>query len=427
MNYESLKALDYRIGIISDLKVSLNETDNKEISRRYYTEVAYFVNTIYQNDELSFLFNELLNYSSRLTLNEEYSKAILNIRQSIKSIANQLLTHEKFTEFETIEKNGGWKNPFDSSAICIEVRPLLEGLRDLDNNKLCMRYVDIFTLLNSSDGLNGILNHFLRTSNLHIQGIKNELNSFNDNLLILHFHSKFQHDFLGVNSAFAIKNIYDAIHPVITTTDSNKQIINGWINSGENTIERDNLLSHCKRIKEYFHQKLTTKFSIDFAINKFKHYMEIFQIDYVSGNSETYFQREFELFMFNNGYYALSQGQVGNGRYDDIILDDNNAFLFEHKQIGFGNKSDSKLDCLNKFKSGKIQTEIYHQRLKLHPRLSNDVFIVIFSKHYIRLKNGTTNFKKEGINFNFKLICLDKKAPSKIKKVNEVDIAELFD
>ena len=377
MNFELLTALDYRIGLISELKVSLNETNNKEISRRYYTEVAYFVNTIYQNDELSFLFTELLSYSSRLHLNEEYSRAILNIRQAIKSIANQLLTHEKFTEFETKE-GSGWKSPFDGSYTTIEVRPLLERLRDLDNNKLIMRYSDIFTLLNSGDGLNGILNRFVSICDLNIQGIRNELNSFNDNLMILSFHSKFQHDFLGVNSALTIKNIYEAIHPVITTTDLNKQLFNSWINSGENMIERDNLLSHCKRIREYFHQKLSTKFSIDFVINKFKHYMEIFQIDCLSDYSETYFQREFELFMFNNGYYALSQGQVGNGRYDSIVLDENNAFLFEHKQIGFGIKSESKSDCFNKFKSGKIQTEIYHQRLRLHPRLSNDVFIIVF-------------------------------------------------
>jgi hypothetical protein len=391
MNYESLTALDYRIGIISELKVSLlNEPNNKEISRKYYTEVAYFVYTIYQNDELSFLFKELLSYSSKLPLNEEYSKAIYNIRQSIKSIANQLLTHEKFTEFESKE-GSGWKSPFDGSYLTIEVRPLLERLRDLDNNKLNMRYSDILTLLNSGDGLNGILNRFVSICDLNIQGIKNELNSFNDNLMILSFHSKFQHDFLGVNSAFAIKNIYEAIHPVITTTDLNKQLFNSWINSGESIIERDNLLSHCKRIREYFNQKLSTKFSIDFTINKFKHYMEIFQVDCVAGNSEAYFQREFELFMFNNGYYALSQGQVGNGRYDDIILDENNAFLFEHKQIGFGNKPESKLTCFNKFKSGKIQTEIYHQRLKIHPQLSNDVFIIVFSEYFIRLKNGTTN------------------------------------
>jgi hypothetical protein len=34
---------------------------------------------------------------------------------------------------------------------------------------------------------------------------------------------------------------------------------------------------------------------------------------------------------------------------------------------------------------------------------------------------------KDGINFNFRLICLDKKSPSKITMVDEVDIAELFD
>ncbi|MCY1719217.1 hypothetical protein OU798_02635 [Prolixibacteraceae bacterium Z1-6] len=428
MKFEILSALDYRIETITELKKLLSVDDDskyKEINKKINSEIAYFVYTIYHNDKLSFLFNELLSYSSKLTLNKDYTEAIINIKESIKSISSLLLSHEKFNEFE-IAENNGWKNPFADTNMSIKIRPLLEKFTDLDNNKLNMHYGDIYSLFYNNDGLNGILNRFFSFSKSTVPEIINHLENYNNDLKTITLHSKFEGDYLGVDSAFAIKRIYDAMHPTIISSNDVIYLILNLIQSGEKMFDVDELLFHCKRIREYLNQKLVTKFSIDYYVDRFKHYMEIFQMNNVSTADESYFQREFELFMFNNGYYALSEGKIGNGRYDNLVLDENNAFLFEHKQIGFGSKRETKKDSIDKIRSGKIQVDIYHKRLELLGSLSKEVYVIIFSKFHIKFRNGITNVLNEGINFNFKLICLDKKSPSKIQKVEEIDLNELF-
>lgn len=429
MNYKNqLDAINYRIEAISEIKRTLEKAtieNVKNIRKEYYLEVACFVHTLWENDDLSILFNELLSYSSRLGQRIEYAEAINKIKQSIKSIAAQILSHEHFKDLEK-DYCDGWVNPFDKFPVTIKLRNLLERLNEIDNLKLRLSYDEMYTLFASDDGLNGILDRFIRNSEDNFESIYLEMESFRDNLRILFFYNQFQHDYLGVNSAIQLQTIYRAIHPLFKTSEINERIFKGLIKSGDELIEADRLLYHCKKIREYFRQKLVSKFSIDTSINRFKHYMEVFYSSDLSISSEITFQKEFELFMFNNGFFALSQGQVGNGRYDNIIINEHNAFLCEHKQIGFGKEGETKKILLSKFLKSKIQTKIYHERLKLFPELSNDIYIIIYSKFYLCFKNAISDVQMNGLTFKFRLISFEKIAPTKIRKIEEIDIEGLL-
>ena len=427
-NNKLIDALDFRIKSIEDSKDILEKSlagNKKENRKKYYFDVGYFVHTIWENYDLKILFEELLSYSSQLKQREEYSTALSNINKSIKSIATQMLSHANFTAFEKEYGNINWVNPFEHLPL-LNIRTLLERLKDIDNNKLMHSYNNIYALFVNSDGLNGILNKFTRISETGYENIIKELNLFSDNLRILFFHEQFHYDYLGVNSAIQLQLIYRNVHPLFVPSEINEAMFNGFIKSGKDILEANNLLSHCKKIREYFKQKLNTKFSIEVSIQRFKQYMEVFYKSEDSKYSEDIFQKEFELFMFNNGYFALSQGKVGNGRYDNIILNENNAFLCEHKQIGFGRIKETKKKQIEKFQSSKIQAKIYHERLRLFPDLSNDIYIMLFSKYYLRFKDNISDIQIDGLNYKFKLICLEKVVPSKIKKIEEIDIAEII-
>ena len=422
-----IDSLDFRINSILDSKEILEKSlsgNKKENRKKYYFEVAYFVHTIWENYDLKILFEELLSYSSQLKQRKDYSEALSNINNSIKSIASQMLSHSTFSRFEKKYGSVNWVNPFEHLPL-LKIRILLERLKNIDNNKISVSYNFIYTLFVNNDG-NGIFNRFFQNSEVGYENIVNELNVFSDNLRILFFYEQFYNDYLGVNSAIQLQNIYRNLHPLFIPSEINEAVFNNFIKSGEDTIEANNLHAHCKRIRDYFKQRLSTKFSIEASIERFKHYMEVFYKGETSKGSEDIFQKEFELFMFNNGYFALSQGKVGNGRYDNIILNENNAFLCEHKQIGFGKIKETKKKQIEKFQSSKIQAKIYHERLRLLPDLSNDIYIIVFSKYYLRFKDNKADIPRDGLNYKFRLICLEKIVPSKIRNVEEIDIAEII-
>jgi len=423
-----IDALDIRIASIEYSKKKLESSlpeNAKENRKTYYSEISYFVHTIWQNYDLKLIFEELLSYKSSLKNRMDYLEVLNNLNKSIESIAYEMLNHPDFENFER-KNDTTWKNPFEHHP-SLSVRILLERLQDLKKNELIIPYEELPSFFSSGDRLNGILDKWNQTCSYGFEKIISELTTFHENLKVLFYYEQFQNDYLGVNSAIQLQTIYRHSHPLFISTGVNESFYTSLIKSGEDISEANDLLFHCKKIKDYLRFRLDTAFSIDVSVIRFKHYMEIYFAGKISRNAEKEFQHEFELFMFNNGYFALSEGQVGNGRYDDIILDGNNAFLCEYKQIGFGkNGKESKESQIKKIQSAEIQTQIYHDRLQILQDLSKVVYIIIFSRYYLRFKNDKSDLYKNGLHFKFNIINLERKSPSKIKGISYIDIEDII-
>ena len=417
--------LDFRIEAIENSKNILDNStiEKKENRKKYYLDVAYFIHAIYENYDLRLLFEELLSYQIHLQEKKSYIAAVGTVKTSIRRIATKILSHPKFNEFEKRQNGGDWINPFEILPF-FKLKQLLLRLKTEKVKPFRIPFDQVYTLYINHDGLNGILNRFFKVTEDKFENILKELDIFRENLRILFFHEQFQYDYLGIGSAVQLQLIYRNLHPLFDPREINESFYKSILNKGEDISDADKLLGYCKRIRDYFKQKLNTNSSIEIAIIRFKHFMEIFYNGIQENPSEKSFAIEFELFMFNNGYLALSEGQIGNARYDNIILDANNAFLCEHKQIGFSKGNERRTAEINKFRSAQIQSQIYHDRLILLPNLSNNVYIIVFTKFNMKFYNNIDVVQKDGINFKFVLISLDKTPPSKLKPF-EINILDL--
>lgn len=419
-----LEILDSRIKLIKKAKKQCQDQNSislKKCRKKYYFEIAYYIHSIKENYELNQLFDELLNYRKNLRNFDEYRNAEISIEKSLKEISIELLQKN---DFEIINEKLGntWSNPFDSWGT-LNVKEILEKLSNLNENRLLQNYSDLRNLIFNDDGLNGIVNRWHRVNNENFESVFEHINSITDKIQILNYYEDFKYGFTGGKAAKKLNEFYLSIHPIYVE-DIFLNIYRSAIHNGEDIGDISELLDYCEVLRDYFNKKLSNKFSIENSILKFKHYMEVFNEKYGKENPEKDFQKDFELFLFNNGYFALSEGQVGNGRFDDIVINQNNAFLCELKQEGFRkNKNFTTTNTIRKkIESAKIQTKTYHERLREFPNLSTDVFVIIFCKNYSRFKNDENRIQFDSLTFNFFIVNLNKNSPSTQKIVNFIDI-----
>ena len=420
-----IQSLNFRIDTISDaLKILINSSQEKkkEATVSYRTEIAFFIHFVKNSYLSKSLFEELLNYNSILDSSIEYISIIREATNRYKQIAQLIETHPDFEKF-TAECDDDWSNPFGGSST-IKASLLLKKLANLSE----------FTPSKNIDNFNHIYNILVsiceRWQN-HIRetDLTEIVKSFDNcrkELFRLEYLTGFQKEYVGANCAIRLNHLFNAVIPLHHPKSSGEGIFEGLIVSGTD-IEKDELyFNDCKKIKNYIIQKFDEGFSIEATVRSFITYMECYRKASDFPKGEKQLQKEFELYLFDKGYFPLSEVQLKNARIDTLSVNDSNAFLIEYKQIGWSKKEISLKRELDKLRSSFIQSEIYSKRLSVYPSIKKEIYIIIFSKRYFIFKNGNNILKYNGLTFIFHMVYLGDENPSKIKNTEIFDIETII-
>lgn len=424
-----LEGLESRLESIAyvDKNLKMISHDKRDYSP-FYQEISFYIHYILNTEELNKLFSELMSYLNNLSENELYSESIQNIRKNVKLITTEMLNHSDFDNFKTKQK-GQYRNPF-SVIPTMEVKDLLMNIKEQDFKQK----KPLYSILNLTYEVLARIYSDWNESNLNLTGfekITNELKLFQDNLDSISFHEDFEYDYLGVKAAYNLIVIYKSQNPKYFFTGSTLAYLqNDLIHKGKGLHSERTLtaLTHdCHKIHNYLKQHLTSIQSIEITIDRFATYMALYFRTKLEGNQpEKELQRKFEEFIFQSGYYPISEAQLNDGRLDTLIIDPRNFFLCELKQADLGKNEEKETSIAKKLLNAKIQSELYYDRLNSLPQLSKEVFIILFTNRKISFKNDVDRTTKKKILFIFKSISIYEESPSKIKKEIVFDINDLL-
>jgi len=423
-NEDLIEALNFRLATILDSEKKRKATF-VEMEDRYrkelYFEISSFIHFIKENETLNILFEELLGYKENILKTDEYKKFLKEFYDTVSNVSKLMLENEYFKEFEASQdKNHHYS--LNQNGELLKLKEILQRLENIEADENSGK---------QSYSYSGIITHFYDICTKwkleQIKGIDNiliQLEKLKAILSNLNYYSEYQHDYLGVNSAVNLMKIYKAANPKLEPKDLEEILLKQSYEKGENLFFSEELISDCKKIKMYLELKLKTGFSLNITIERFKAYMELYFNSIVLNEKE--FQKEFEQFLFNNGYYPISEAQVSNGRLDTLAVNKESAFLCEYKQIGFSSASETKSEAIKKILSSTIQSEIYQARLSSYPNLSSVVYVILFTKYFLGFKDNIYEMKVGGIKFVLKQIYLGDTPPSKVEKPEVIDIKELI-
>jgi hypothetical protein len=395
---------------------------------RFYYEIAYFVHAIMNDPDLHKLFNATLDYKNSLDTNPDYPVALEKINHTVKEIATTLLALPQITKLDEDDtKYPDYKN-----------QPRLYKATGLLNNWRHFNSAD--TVEKDEFGENYL------TSTLAVAGRlcarlcefvpEEQQAQFVELINKLRFHIEwydyyhhFEHGYQKVLSAEHLSQVYIAVHPTLKMEDSvNNTVKQNMIKEGQAYLGTETirtLTADCQNIFNYLSEKLYTQLSIEAYVDRFITYISLYyKINFKKGDAEGVMQHKFEEFLFNAGYYPISEMQLQYGRLDTIAVNPEHAFLFEHKQLDLNKADENQL--AERIKNAQIQSHIYKDSLNNFPRLNHHVFILLFTNRKVIFKDNVDRITKNGIVFITKVCTVYDKTASNIKDEVTIDINNLI-
>ncbi|MDR6783894.1 hypothetical protein ABIE26_002717 [Pedobacter africanus] len=174
-------------------------------------------------------------------------------------------------------------------------------------------------------------------------------------------------------------------------------------------------------------ERLNIQLSIEQYVDRFIVYMSLYFIpDADQSKTEKKLQTSFEEFLFNVGYYPISESVLKNGRLDTLAVNQNQVFLFEIKQFDLGRTKEGVKDLKKKLRGAQIQSSIYSERLRSFPRLSNHIFFLLFTNEKVILKDNINRVPKDNLVFVFKVITLNTNHPWSVFEEIMIDVNDLL-
>lgn len=416
----------YRTSIINSLKSRFSNIEDSlkqiqpgtfnqnESNLNLYYEISYFVESIFQNELTRNLFTNLLTYEQTVKSTEVYTGTINQICTLTLSIVEVLENHPELHKFS--DQSNHWSNPFhkiSGQPTMYNFKEVLEQLRErFDEHKNYQIAESTFQVLVEA------IKRWDRDLRPGFEpALIDTLNELHRLLKELEYHSNFRVNFRYVRSAQTIHLIYSSLNPRFLNEDIITSMLTNSIQKGEWHENNQSLTQDCKKILNYIELELNNTHIIDQVVSRFRAFMELYQTDDQANEKDC--QKEFERFLFLNGYYPVSEARLGSGRLDSLAFDIENAFLYEHKYV------DNLSDLKQKLASSAIQASIFQSRLQGLSRISNNVFIIIFTLEAFEI-DGSTSVVLNGVTFNVVIISLDKSAPSSINKMPRIPVMEII-
>lgn len=232
-------------------------------------------------------------------------------------------------------------------------------------------------------------------------------------LIIQSLEDDFSFEFNGTLATVKLIQIYNQIHPA-------KPIpIDVYFYSGLESIwgidaiekhDIEEILHHIKHLNFLIKQYLSEGELKEHIALRFRTFCELYYKDLFVEEAESerfpsaekYFQTKFNEFVFQNGYYPITEAQLNSGRLDTLMISEKQFLLYELKQIGFKKSQATEASIVEAIQSAKTQLISYHFRLNSLPYLDENVFIIICSK--VPILFNETIVRESGLVFHVLVI-----------------------
>jgi hypothetical protein len=420
---QSVQQIEFRLKSVRKSFELIAEAERTEKIQSFYKEVAYFVHNIITDDLHYNYFMYLINYEKHKKQRKEFQEN-LNLIKSHLIEAGKIIT-EKYLGNPYFGVTGKFINPFVDLGVA---RQLLCDAKDI--LKLATEIdVSIYSNYNL-----GVIFNELCTMAAGIQTYSTEkaedlmvvIISLQPLIEKMSFELMFDKEFSGAQAAYNVFQIYQAFNPsssVSSPTDG--RMVAAFIREGnaEAVHPPEGLLFDCDKVANVLIFKLTSLVLKNAIIERFKVYIELYKVkDLKATDDEKFFQGEFEQFLFQNGFFPLSEIQFPNARLDTLVISKENIILYEFKLIRPNSTGRTKVF------GSKIQAEKYAGILQALSLQTTEIHIVIFSQKPIQIINSTNFIDKNNLRFNFHIVSLYNGNISQIKEteIESVDLESFF-
>lgn len=238
----------------------------------------------------------------------------------------------------------------------------------------------------------------------------------NHSLKIIHSlkdYFSFELEFNGTLSVIKILYAYNLLHPskeipIDVYFYDGLEPVFGIEKIHKNDIQE--LVNHIRYLTFLVKQHLSDGLIKEHIVLKFRTLCELYKKDEYSNeaekdeiaSAEIFFQDRFNEFIFQNGYYPITEAQLNSGRLDTLAISEKRYLLYELKQIGFKSSKVTASNVNSSIKSAKTQLINYHNRLFPIPYINENVFIIIFSKMPILIEEPIQ--KENGLIFHIVIV-----------------------
>lgn len=388
---------------------SFEHVISKSLSRNHeilntYSEIAYYIFYINSVWELKQIYKEILTYPEKLKSSVELIELNKDIKDNLKKISNFILNQSDFKNIlREIKKHcGDVASPFEIRTI--PVNELLNSLLNISDNFL-FSYSQIDKLLNqiikiSEIGLAPYWNNLSKTKQQSFNEWNTKLYSFMNKLK---FEEEFARNSMYFEDFQTINNIYCSLNPIESIVNPDLFVMENMIKKGEEFTDIEKIKQSFVKVHNTLKLGLTEKQTKIAVVERFITYMEFFTNKELFKSSKTkvekLFQKEFEQFVFFNGYYPISEANLASGRLDTLIVNKRETILFEFKQFGFDKSKRITESKIRKLFNGISQLNFYHRLLTSFPNLVDNINLIVLTKYPIIFEQKSIRVCEEEINF----------------------------
>jgi hypothetical protein len=390
--------------------------EKKETLNAYY-KISFYVYFVYSKYETKTIFEEALNYFNKLKNSQEYLNLNREIKNNLKETSKYLLSKKDFIDaIPNIDKNiGEFADPFGYNHL--STRELLDKLQNIEEKKLIdyKTLSGILSQITGEDGNGMICNwkNFNFSEHIEFEEMLAKLYNYAN---ILKFHFEYFNKYIHQKDFKKIKDIYSSINPIeYIGKNTDSRVFEDFILQGKLFESQDEILQSFINVHNSIKLALSDKVTKQGVIKRFIEYIMLFKAEEIRKTTNTkvekVLQKEFEHFIFLNGYYPISEANLSSGRLDTLAINKEETILYELKQLGFDKLKSTRKKKIDRLLKGINQLNFYHKLLNSYPNLVNTINLIIISKYPIILKKNRIELNDADLNCFVINIC--EEPPSK--------------
>lgn len=412
------------------------EYDESSQKQDFLATIANFVHFIFDTEELKDLFEPLVSYYSRLEASDEVKQINKSLTENFREFAHLIKSSPKWPEFlkgvkhpgvpisvlHLEEEFEGIKSPADLIKKASETMTMAEfierlsNLKDLSGNSTQPAQTIVQEIWRNGATF-GTFENLLRLDESLRKRTEDLLSEIRKLIARLKQLFEFNSRYYGAYAATQLLTAYCILSPEVSAeirTPGDLDMrwrrteADAW---GLASAQGKRGKCAARQVYQYLQSHLTNRLAKQSIIRRFNAYCQLYKCRWLLNQleellprkqPEAFLQDFLEEFVFNHGYYPVSEAKLGRGKLDVLVGAPTGAgFLVEVKQIGWGKEKKTS----QKTRSAPVQASIYKQRLEGYKNLTPEVYIIIFTNKYLTIEEDQP-IRKLGIDFYVEVIPL---------------------
>jgi len=397
-----LSELDDRRQAVLDHCQNMSKYVMKSFNIPMYEHLIYYVQYIIDIQEIEGILDVVLQ--KKIEIRKKHEDLIKVTQQCLHMFGNRVINSNEFAMLDTFEQT-------------IIKKLLNVSLLDMPSIEM-VNFKNIL-IKNNNFALN--LTSNIKKTNLEL--IEKVTNNFSQCVNVI----KREDTYAGVGYVEFIFALYYITDPLNNEPpDSLKSYVN-YFREKNTDFSTDEIKAAINGIYSLVKSNLNTSLAKQTIIEKFIGYMELYKAKNYQDEKKIYeedLQKEFEQFLFINGFYPIVHPKLSNGIPDIIVENERFSLLFEIKQIGIVPSEKNKPQIHKKFVQVLNQMPIYHKRLANMPKFLKDVYVITFSSNPIRFTKDKIMLDSLTYHFYFINFCLEAPQKQTAKNFDPIKLIE---